>query len=48
MRLLDYSVTDKQDVRHLTEAQLTRLGIRVLKTQDLVLQCAKCGETWSP
>jgi hypothetical protein len=48
MRTIEHSATDKQDVRHLTDVQLARLGIRVLNMEELILQCVTCGETWSP
>jgi hypothetical protein len=48
MKVLDAKVSDKQDVRHLTDTQLGQLGIRVINMQDLTLQCVTCGETWTP
>jgi hypothetical protein len=48
MRVVDRSVVDKEDVRHMTGAELARLGVRLLNKQDLILQCVTCSETWSP
>ncbi len=48
MRLLERNRIDKEDVRHMAEAELVRMGIRLLNRQDVVLQCASCMETWSP
>ena len=48
MKVLDRTTMDKEDVRHLNEAQLTRLGIRIINRSDLVLQCIACGEHWTP
>jgi len=48
MRVIDHAPTDKQDVRHMTDVQLARIGIRVFQRDDLVLQCVTCGETWCP
>jgi len=39
---------DKQDVRHMTDAELSDLGIRLVNRTDVVLQCVACGETWVP
>jgi len=39
---------DKEDVRHMTDAELARLGVRLLNRQDLILQFMTCMETWSP
>ena len=48
MRLLDRAATDKEDVRHMNAAELASLGIAILDKQDLILQCTRCGQTWSP
>lgn len=48
MRVVDHVVADKQDVRHFTDVQLARLGIRVMDGTSLRLQCVECGETWEP
>ena len=48
MRLLDRTLTDKEDVRHLTSAELASLGIAILDKQDLLLKCNNCGQTWLP
>jgi hypothetical protein len=48
MRLLDRAATDKEDVRHMTAAELQSLGIAILDRRDLLLQCRCCGQTWSP
>ena len=48
MRLLDRTATDKEDVRHMTGAELASLGIAILDKRDLLLQCNCCGQTWLP
>jgi hypothetical protein len=48
MRLLDRNATDKEDVRHMTHAELDSLGITVVDRETLVLQCKACGQTWVP
>jgi hypothetical protein len=48
MRVLDHNCTDKEDVRHMADAELTRLGVRLLNKENIVLQCTSCLETWSP
>jgi hypothetical protein len=48
MKVLDRICMDKEDVRHMTDAGLARLGVRVIDRQDVTLQCRVCGETWSP
>ncbi len=48
MQVLDRSAVDKEDLRHLTDLQLTRLGITVLDRKDVRLQCMTCGLTWTP
>ena len=48
MRVLDRSCTDKEDVRHMTDAELARLGVRLIDRQSVTLQCRGCMETWSP
>jgi hypothetical protein len=47
MRVLDRAV-DKEDVRHMGEAQLIRLGVKIVNRQALTLQCLTCSHTWSP
>jgi hypothetical protein len=39
---------DKEDVRHMADAELARLGVRLLNRQEFILQCTNCMETWSP
>ena len=48
MKILGRAATDKEDVRHMTAAELDRLGIAILDKRDLVLQCKRCGQTWLP
>jgi len=48
MTALDRTCTDKEDVRHIPDAELARLGVRLINRQDLTLQCAACMETWPP
>jgi hypothetical protein len=48
MRVLDRTCMDKEDVRHMTDAELARLGVRLINRQDVTLECGVCGETWLP
>jgi len=48
MRVLDRNRMDKEDVRHMADAELDRLGVHLLNRQDIVLQCTNCMETWTP
>jgi hypothetical protein len=48
MRVLDRDVVDKEDVRHMSEEQLTRLGVRVVTREGPKLQCLACSQTWTP
>ena len=48
MRATQRAAVDKEDVRHMTDAELTRLGVSLFNRTDLVLECNECGETWSP
>ena len=48
MKTLDYSFLDKEDLRHLPEAEMERLGVRLLNRQEVVLQCRRCRESWAP
>src|SRR5215469_12787832 len=48
MRVLDRVAVDKQDVRHMTGAELSALGVQLVDPTDLVLRCDQCGETWAP
>jgi hypothetical protein len=48
MKVLDRTLVDKEDVRHMDEVQLARLGIRMVDRQALTLQCVSCGHTWEP
>jgi hypothetical protein len=48
MRVLDRNCMDKEDVRHMADAELARLGVRLLNKQDIILQCTTCMVTWSP
>jgi hypothetical protein len=47
MRVLERAEVDKQDVRHMTHAELSALGVRIVNRTDLILGCTKCGETWT-
>jgi hypothetical protein len=48
MRVLEHNCVDKEDVRHMPDAELARLGVRLVNRQDISLQCKVCMETWSP
>ena len=48
MRLLDRNLVDKEDVRHMSEEQLTQLGVRLVDQNDMSLECLACGHTWTP
>ena len=48
MRVIDRAGIDKQDLRYLSDTELSELGVRLVNRTDLVLECIKCGETWAP
>jgi hypothetical protein len=48
MKVLDRAGIDKQDVRHMTNAELSELRVRLVNSTDVVLRCNECGETWAP
>ena len=48
MNLLDRVYLDKVDVRHMTEDEMSRLGVRLVDHDQVVLQCLQCQETWEP
>lgn len=48
MRILDRICMDKEDVRHVSAAELARLGVRLVNRQEVTLQCTACSETWTP
>ncbi|HEY3838008.1 MAG TPA: hypothetical protein VGL72_15610 [Bryobacteraceae bacterium] len=47
MRLLD-QVVDKEDVRHMSDAEMAERGITVVNREALTLQCLTCSHTWTP
>ena len=47
MEALKSDAPAKLDPRKMTGVQLARLGIQILNTHDLLLQCNTCGETWA-
>jgi len=48
MKSLAHNRLDKEDVRHMPEAELTGIGVRLLHRDDFILQCLSCEETWAP
>jgi hypothetical protein len=48
MKAREMDVSTKQDPRKMSGVQLARLGVEILNKHDLVLQCANCGEIWTP
>lgn len=48
MKVSDRPGLDKQDVRHMKDAELSDRGIRLVNRTDVVLKCMNCGETWAP
>jgi hypothetical protein len=48
MKILDRVCLDKVDVRHMTEEELSRLGIRLVNHDEVIIQCLHCEETWEP
>jgi hypothetical protein len=48
MRAAARAAIDKQDLRHMSEADLSPLGVRLINREDLILACRRCGETWTP
>ena len=43
MKATDPNCMDKEDLRHLSDAELQRMGVRLLNRQDVVLQCRHCS-----
>ncbi len=48
MKVSDHPGLDKQDVRHMTDAELSDLGIQLVNRADVILKCVGCGEAWTP
>jgi hypothetical protein len=48
MKALARNRVDKEDVRHMPDGELDRLGVRLFDPAALILQCLNCEETWSP
>jgi len=48
MKVIDRTAVDKEDVRHLPEKDLAKMGVRLANRVELVLECNECGETWAP
>lgn len=48
MKVIDRVGVDKQDLRDMSDAELSQLGVRMVNRTDLVLGCKHCGETWAP
>ena len=48
MRVLDQNVVDKEDVRRMSEPQLTKLGVQLVDRNELSLRCLACGHIWAP
>ena len=48
MKTLARNRVDKEDVRHMPDGELDRLGVRLLNPAGIILQCLNCEETWSP
>ena len=48
MKTLARNRVDKEDVRHMPQAELASLGVRLMNRDNFVLQCLSCEETWSP
>jgi hypothetical protein len=46
MKVMDVRLSDKEDVRHMSEVQLTRMGVRLFEGKETMLQCIACGEIW--
>jgi hypothetical protein len=48
MKGIEVTVADKEDVRHLSASELSRMGVRLTDAGAFKLQCVTCGETWEP
>jgi hypothetical protein len=48
IKALDHNCIDKEELRHMPDGELARLGVRLLNRDYIVLQCTHCRETWSP
>jgi hypothetical protein len=48
MRVINRPNVDKEDVRHMTDSEVSELGVHVVNRTKLILGCNQCGETWEP
>jgi hypothetical protein len=48
MKVVERAGIDKQDLRRMTDAELSEVGVQLLNRTDLLLECKGCGETWTP
>mgnify|MGYP001572771810 CR=1 FL=1 len=48
MRPVERVCIDKAELRAMTDMQLAQLGVRMSNRPDAVLECAACGQKWSP
>lgn len=48
VKTLAHESITKKDARHMSDVQLSRLGIDILDKHDLLLRCRSCNETWRP
>ena len=44
MRVINRPNVDKEDVRHMTDSELSELGVHVVNRTKLILGCNQCGE----
>ncbi len=48
MKAIERTAVDKEDVRHMTDGELAKMGVCIFNRADLILECNECGETWAP
>jgi hypothetical protein len=48
MKVLQHDPLVTDHPREMSDVQLARIGVRIISTTELRLQCTTCGETWTP
>jgi hypothetical protein len=48
MKILDHDPLVTDHPREMSDVQLARIGVQIISTTELRLQCTTCGETWTP
>jgi len=48
MKVVERARIDKQDLRYMSDTDLSGLGVRMVKRTDLILGCNACAEVRLP